>query len=95
MTEVTGRRRCGIAEHRRQIRSLQRQIKSHQTERYANWLRLDRDSKETDILRLEKWQLHHRLKRKQMKYFIIGSIIGTILGIISIVIVAMLYSRVQ
>lgn len=54
--ESVGRRRCGIPEHRRQIKSMQKWVAHLQTSQSEMWTRLRAADLEIEKLRLELWK---------------------------------------
>lgn len=61
MSELTGRRRCAIPEHRKQIRAMQRWCAFLQAGRAAMWSQLRAECAEHEVTR-------HRLRELQRRF---------------------------
>jgi septal ring factor EnvC (AmiA/AmiB activator) len=58
---VTGRRRCGIPEHRKQIKSMQKWVAFVQTQIGLQWAQRQLFNRELDDVRRQMWRYKHAL----------------------------------
>lgn len=77
---VTGRRRCGIPEHRRQIRAMQRWGAYLQQSMARSWSQSRVVQLERDALQAEVYRLRRKLQERQAALMLAGMAIGFIMA---------------